>query len=227
MLIVKNNVEIRSVDQWYELAPPKKRGDHWVEGRSAFECARAWCGDQTNSRCPNEITALLLSHPDTEGAVVQTATPEHCCRFDKLPGEPRNADMVAVADHSTGRLAISIEAKADETFGSLVRNELEAAIKKIAADEPTNVVLRVQQLASALLPWPVEGTKSLGELRYQLLTAVAGALAFAGEVKANRAVFVVHEFITNLTDDAKHRANALDLDAFVARLPGAVSRLYQ
>jgi hypothetical protein len=60
----------------------------------------------------------------------------------------------------------------------------------------------------------------------QLLTGVAGALAFAVEVGAKRAAFVVHEFTTRLTDDAKHRANAADLDAFVTRLSaGRVSHV--
>ncbi len=59
---------------------------------------------------------------------------------------------------------------------------------------------------------------SLGDLRYQLLTGVAGAIAFASEVGANRAAFLVHEFITDRTDDEKHRTNTQDLDNFVLRL---------
>jgi hypothetical protein len=201
-----------------EHAPPKRGRDHWKTGRSARECAAAWCEGQSGPRCPREISELLSSHPDTFGAIVVSATPEHKIAFDKFAGEPRNSDMVAVADHPTGRLAVSIEAKADETFGRLIRAVLQEAVDKIAADIRTNAVLRVQQLACSILPEPTRGTVALGDLRYQLLTGIAGAVAFAAEVGAKRAVFIVHEFNTDQTVESKLQANARDLNAFVCRL---------
>jgi hypothetical protein len=221
MVIVKNGCEIRNVDQWFELAPPKKGREHWVDGRSALECARAWCADQLGPRCPSELADLIASHPDTNGAIFAIVEPECRVHFDKLGGEPRNADIVAIADHPAGRLAINIEAKADETFDDLVRDVLQAAVKKIANDERTNAVIRVQQLASSILPPPTSGTAHLGDLRYQLLTGIAGALAFAIKAEVNRAVFIVHEFVTNQTNNSRLQANADDLDAFVARLTNA------
>jgi hypothetical protein len=218
MCIVKDGTEIRTIEQWFQFAPPKKGRSHWVEGRSALECARAWCADPNGTLWPSEINALLASHPDTDGATLKSATPEYRCRFDKLPGEPRNTDVVAIADHPHGAIALSVEAKADESFGDLVINVLEHAIANIAADKRTNVVRRVQQLASALLPLPIDGASPLGDLRYQLLTGVAGALAFARQEKAHRAVFLIHEFQTSRTEDSKHEANARDLNSFVARL---------
>jgi hypothetical protein len=208
------------------LAPPKGGKEHWVEGRSALECARAWLPGTDGAELPAELEELLASHPDIRGLTVRLAMPEHHVRFDKLRGEPRNADVVAVADHPGGLIAISIEAKADEPFDEPVRAVLLTAVEKIATDQRTNLVTRVRHLASSLLPPPSPGMRHLGDLRYQLLTGVAGALAFAVEVGAKRAVFVVHEFTTRLTDDAKHRENAADLDAFVTRLStGRVSRV--
>jgi hypothetical protein len=226
MVVMKGGCEIRTVDRWFELASPKKGRDHWVDGRSALECARAWCAGAEGLAVPTELTALLASHPDTSGAVISSVTPEHQIRFDQLRGEPRNADVVALADHPSGLIAISIEAKADEPFDLQVHDVLLGFIKKISRDQRTNGVARVQQLASSLLPDPMPGTSPLGDLRYQLLTGVAGALAFAATSNASRAVFVVHEFVTNRTDDVRHRANADDLNAFVARLTaGTVSTL--
>jgi hypothetical protein len=71
---------------------------------------------------------------------------------------------------------------------------------------------------NSLLPERTTAALPLGDLRYQLLTAVAGTLAYAVSINAQRAVFVVHEFITSETDDANHRINEIDLDNFVARL---------
>lgn len=218
MRIIKNGVEIHTVEEWFKLAPPKKGRDQWKAGRSARECAAAWCGGPSGPECPSEITALLSSHPGTMGAKLLWATPEHKTSFDNLRGEPRNSDMVAVADHPGGRLAISVEAKGDETFGKQVRAVLQDGIDKIASDIRSNAVLRVQQLARSVLPPPSSGTCALGDLRYQLLTGIAGAVAYCIEVNAKKAIFIVHEFKTDLTIDSRHQANARDLDDFVRRL---------
>src|SRR5436853_87291 len=85
----------------------------------AYECARAWCAYQSGPRFPSELANLLASHPDTNGAIIARAEPECRIHFDKLSDEPRNADIVAIADHPAGRLAINIEAKSDETFDHL------------------------------------------------------------------------------------------------------------
>jgi hypothetical protein len=63
----------------------------------ALECARAWCAYQSSPRCPNELAHLLASHPNTNGAIIARAEPECRIHFDKLSGEPRNADIVAIA----------------------------------------------------------------------------------------------------------------------------------
>jgi hypothetical protein len=218
MVIEKLGHEIRNVEQWLELAPPKKGLEQWVDGRSALECARSWCAGGLGPQCPSELAALLASHPDTQDATLTSAEPECRIHFDKLGGEPRNADLAVIAAHPAGRLAINIEAKADETFGDLVRDVLQASVKKIANDERTNSVIRVQQLGSAILPPPTNARVHLGDLRYQLLTGIAGTIAFAVKVQASCAIFIVHEFVTTRTDDSKHQANALDLNLFVARL---------
>jgi hypothetical protein len=58
-------------------------------------------------------------------------------------------------------------------------------------------------------------------LRYQLMTAVAGSLAYAIAEGVNTAVLVIHQFRTSKTDDARHHVNASDLDKFLCRLGGA------
>jgi Domain of unknown function (DUF6946) len=217
MRIEKNGREIRTVDEWFQIAPPKRGREQWVEGRSALECARAWCGPE-GPVVPTELTDLLASHPDTTGALVRSVAPEHVVRFDSFPGEPRNSDVAALADHPAGLIALNVEAKADEPFDEHVHEVLTAVIKRIAADEPSNGVARIQQLAASLLPPAAPETSRLGDLRYQLLTGLAGAIAFAIASKATKTVLVIHEFITERTDDRKHEENARDLVAFLARL---------
>ena len=68
-------------------------------------------------------------------------------------------------------------------------------------------------------------TAEAGELRYQLLTASAAALAEAQRRAACRAVLIIHEFVTGQTSDSSHLDNAKDLNAFVSRLSGTVTTL--
>ena len=60
----------------------------------------------------------------------------------------------------------------------------------------------------------------IGALRYQLLTAVAGSIAYASAEAADIAVLVIHEFETTKTDDALHEANSRDIEVFLQRPSG-------
>jgi hypothetical protein len=217
MQITKNSHLIGSIEDWFTHAPPRGGTRHWRDGRSAKECARAWYGADPYPCVPSELQALLNSHPDVAGARVESATPEHRVAFDKL-GEPRNSDLVAIASHPRGNVAISVEAKADESFDRIVTAVLRAVARRIANDEHTNHVRRIQDLSSALLPPWRAGLPHLGELHYQLLTGVAGALRYALDERATAAVFVVHEFVHPGLSPEKLATNAACLDRFVARV---------
>ena len=71
---------------------------------------------------------------------------------------------------------------------------------------------------------PRRGLPPLRLLRYQLLTAVAGSLAWARQLEAPRAVLVIHEFHTSQTSARKLQGNAQDLDFFVTRLTAGALR---
>ena len=116
--------DIYTVDDWFRLAPPARGVRQWRDGKSAKELAKAWCGRGSGPAVPIELQELLTTHPDTDGAVIFEATPERKVRFDKIPGEPRNADLVCLAERANELIAISIEAKAEETFGELVADVL-------------------------------------------------------------------------------------------------------
>jgi len=214
MQIERRGSLITSPDLWFEVAPPKGGREHWVVGRSARELAHAWCG--SSGPCvPPEVDALLRSHADLADVMMGRVLPEHRIRFDDVAGEPRNADLAIEARDRHGALAITVEGKADEPFDRLVRDILETAVYHIASDQRTGAVTRVQNLAAMLPAWR-EDLPHLGDLRYQLLTGIAGTLAWARDIDAGRAVFVVHEFVGDL--NAKHERNASDLNAFVRRL---------
>ncbi len=53
------------------------------------------------------------------------------------------------------------------------------------------------------------------QLRYQLLTATAAVLEEAKRRASERAILIVYEFVTPLTDPGKRERNAADLDRFL------------
>ena len=209
---------IKSIDDWKRLAPPKS-DYQWVEGRSAFELARAWCGTGTPS-IPDGLRALFESRDDTRGLTVDLVTPECRIAFDTRRGEPRNADLAFVGRTASATVAVTIEAKADEPFGATVAQTLADALKRLDSKPSGKGIERVADLVRAILPIRQEGLPEAGGLRYQLLTAAAGSLAYARDTGASVAVLLVHEFVTDQTHDAKHAENARDYDAFLRRLRG-------
>lgn len=222
MKIERLGQPIRTIRDWQLYAPPKST-DQWQPGRSALECASAWCGGEAPA-VPDEIRSLLDSHPDARGTIVNSVIPEHPVRFDELRGEPRNTDVAALGVAPIGPVAISIEAKVDEPFGKYIGDMLADSADRVAHGERTEIATRVQGLLR-MLPARLPRAPKAGALRYQLLTAVAGAIAFARENRA-AAVLVVHEFNTSRTRPELCEANTIDLNRFVHRVSqGAHSAL--
>ncbi len=60
-------------------------------------------------------------------------------------------------------------------------------------------------------------------MRYQLLTAIAGSIAWAQQLAAPKAVLVVYEFQTSQTITCDLQRNAQDLKASVRRLTAGTS----
>lgn len=208
---------IQTLDQWLDVAGPKDVDKQWKEGRSAMESAIAWL--EAPGSLPPEISTLLHSHPDFGVVSVEWIEPEAPIRFDSHSG-PRHADIAVSARDANGAIAVTLEAKADEPFDQRLADVLEDSLERLIANAESGGFVRARDLARALLPPLSDKQASLGTLRYQLFTGVAGTLALAEREKAARAVFIVHEIVTNQTSRQKLNANHKDYSAFVRRLTG-------
>lgn len=216
MRVEKNGTPIMCLEDWRSLAPPKSPGQ-WVQGRSAYEVAKAWCG-ASGPAVPECLRALLETSKRTRGLEVDMVLPEHRIRFDQHGGEPRNADVAFVGHTAASKVAVTVEAKADEPFGATVGKTIADALERAAQNPESRGVRRVEDLVRALLGPRDAGHTPISELRYQLLTATAGTLAYAINERADTAVLVVQEFVTNKTKDPLHARNAEDYLAFLSRL---------
>lgn len=216
MAIMKAGQLIRSLDDWERLAPPKKPA-HWVDGRSAKEVARAWLeGGGVN--LPDEVHAALTTHQMFGSVLAWEAEPEAKLAFDEFPGETRNSDLSVIARDDFGSYVLAVEAKADESFGETIAAALAKALERRIANPDSNGIARIESLARLLLRPRTGCAPKATDLRYQLLTACAGAVAEAGRRGVERAVMLVHEFISDSTLDVNHQRNANDLAQFVTRI---------
>lgn len=210
-------IPITTLDEWKVLAGPK-RSVQWAPGRSAMEAAIAWL--ESGDALPPEVASLLESHADFGPVVEWHAEPEAKLRFDKFKGEPRNSDLAVYARDRHGPYLVAVEAKADEPFGETFADTMAAAAERYIANQNSKGVARAMQLATALFGPRHKGEPTIGKLRYQLMTAVAGALCEAEQHGFDRTILLVHEFVTDKTRDDQHERNTNDLAEFVTRLAG-------
>lgn len=207
--------EIHSFENWCVLAPPAAV-IHWKPGRSAYELARAW----TDGRGAAWVADTLALQPRLAGFRPERAIVEAQTRFDEHRGGPRNHDLLVVGTAEGRRVVVSVEAKADESFGETVAEYQAAAQRKLDKRVPTRAVDRLAGLVDALAGHDTP-TSGVLELRYQLFSATAGALAAALSEGADHAVVFVHEFATMATTASKRAANDAALLAFLRALFGA------
>jgi hypothetical protein len=219
LAIAKLQNPILSVEDWFRLAPPARGKTQWVDAKSAKTCAEVWLQHVADGG-PPEVLALLRTHRALATAVLERAEPEARIAFDARAGNTRNADLAIVARDQHGPIAVTVEAKAGETFGETVADALVDGLESKVATPTSAKLARIEDLARALLPPRPRGMPKIGPMRYQLLTAVAGTLAHATQLKATRAVMIVHQFDTARTTAAMHVESMSDLQAFLRRLAG-------
>lgn len=224
--LLKGDRIISSWEHWRDHAPPKGKERQWEPGRSAWELARAWCAPNRSPAPPVEFLTLLQRNPAFSSILILEGFPEDRIAFDRY-GEPRNADLNLRAQVGNQVIAISVEGKADESFGRSVRAALAAAKKRRADGKASNAPARIRQLAKALFPASIVGRKEYEDLPNQLLTGTAGALALAKRWGAHTAVFVIHEFVggqrrdgTEATRPANVKRNGEALNRFLTALSG-------
>jgi hypothetical protein len=219
MRLCKGSSASESVDDWFRFAPPKKGALQWKDGRSAKELAKSWCGRKNHPSPPEEFLRLLAPLVTEDQLTHATGWPEHQVPIDTLRGEPPNIDLAIVTEGKQGRTAICVEAKADESFGEYTLAVFNDATKKVENGVRTGALERLLHLEENLLPELGHGLPGRAEIRYQLLTGTAAALALAKEQQARVAVFVVHEFsFSGHVDEKKLKQNKIDLDCFLMRL---------
>ena len=188
---------IVNVESWKQVKPPKKGDLQWRDGRSAKELAKY----MTNAFpiIPAEIENILQNFVSVNATFDWDA--EYVTPLPKK-GEGRNHDAILYNDD----ILVTVEAKADETLGKLIGEEMQkASINKLS---------RISMLLEYLFE---DGFNQYHNLRYQLLTAAVGTILEAKRKNIDTAVMLVLVFKTNgdITEE-KIASNHKDIENFFA-----------
>lgn len=189
---------ILRIEDWKQHASTKGK---WEPHFSAMELARLWL-DGTGAGPQAVIEALAPALP---GLVLDDAVAEAQVAFDGFAGGVRNHDVLAYGHVPAGGVVVGVEGKVNESLDATITRKYEDAARPLPPGKSTNLGKRVDALLLAITGRSLQDDPSLGALRYQLFSAIAGTLAAARKETVAAAV-VVHLIRSPLAKDAKFAA---------------------
>ena len=183
-------------DSWAIHCPPKKPNIQWKDGRSAKELAKYVTSVLPD--VPREIEEVLKKFVSQDSVFDWDAE-----YVTELPGsgEGRNHDAVLFNDD----VVVCVEAKADETLGNLIGDELNCAS-----------INKLDRICCLLKMFFKDGFKQYADLRYQLLTASSGTVLEAKKRGVETAILLIIVFRSEKhTTKEKLENNDMDIKKFL------------
>ncbi len=204
MIICKSSISkipIITIDEWKKQCPPQGKNKQWKDGRSAKETAKNWI---------KGVPVEFSNTTKTLSVIPSIVLPEFNSKFDDYKGGVRNHDLLILDD--VNKIVVGIESKVDEPFSNNLQNQILLSEIKFQNNPKSKALQRIEDLRKALFG-KLEDVQL--NLKYQLLTSVAGTIAEAKNRDCKKAVFLVQTFLSQEMDSKKHRQNQRDLDYFV------------
>ncbi|MBR6691097.1 MAG: hypothetical protein IKL75_00460, partial [Bacteroidaceae bacterium] len=137
---------------------------------------------------------------------------EHESRFDKFKGKGRMHDMVIWGNGGGIHLAICIEAKVDEPFGSHVSEAYRESVEYVNKNPRSKRSQRIKDLCEKYYKIDENDITSYTNIRYQLLHYLAGAIT---EAKSCNDVVFMPIMVFKTKNYNKTNDNKVDFNAFV------------
>lgn len=199
-LIIKSDCgkAVQSTEEWEVLCPPLGHSEQWVDNRSAKELAKSVFETGTMPNIINEVLSdMKISLPSEMWGVPEKPT----ILTWGLSGK-RKHDLWLYNIQSN--VAISIEAKTDESFDRKIYQKRAASSKK-NSDGGVNMNTRLD----GILDFVYQGNppKNKEELHYQLLSATAGAIIEAKHNNISRVAVVFLVFKSDMLSTRKLNNN--------------------
>ena len=182
---ISKNVGISSLEQWFNIAPPKGEAAQWKPGRSAQEMARFALSD----RFPEFINSVLTEYGIKENSF--NCEPEAETPFEKGMGTngPRNHVLLMIGKNTV----VGIEAKVSETFDKQIKD------KRVGTSENMNT-----RLDSCLDYIYKERPENAEDLYYQLFSATIGTVIEAKKHNYKNAIALFVVFVGEVAKEPKY-----------------------
>lgn len=204
--IIKNSKVVKTVEDWFLLAPPEKKEEQWKDDHSAKELAKYFLNYK--DFIPPEIDEYLneigiisnsfIAEPECETSLTEFG-------FGKKGSRKHD---VFLFEENKKEVVIGIEAKATEDLDKFVTD-------KGSKPLTSNQIKRYYGLCEKLLG---KNFEDCSKIRYQLLSATGGTLIEAKKRKLNKAVFLILLFKTQLVTDEHINSTINDINEFTSLL---------
>ncbi|MGQ7890619.1 DUF6946 family protein [Paenibacillus sp. WC2504] len=165
-----------NLDDWKKhMANPERQ---WKKGYSAYELANVWT--QTNG-FPDRVQELL-DDSQFKTTTILFAFPEYQVYLNNQRAPSQN-DIFILGKLNQDLVIMMVEGKVEEPFGKTVKDWLHESSEG-----------KRQRLTFLKETLQITDSKSLDNIRYQLLHRTASALIEAKKLNANKAIVLVHSF---------------------------------
>lgn len=205
--------EIKSLADWAKLYNTPQTSHQWKVGRSAYSAAEFIINQDGG-----KVIQKWVEEAICKNIVIERVIPEYEVRFDKF-GRGRMHDIAIFGSTDLGETVfVGVEAKVDETFGTLVKDSYLASKAKQIIGTSTNAPERIEKLLALHFHEP---DPSMFDIRYQLLYATAGTIAEGADIS----VLLVVVFKTALYNESIAVKNYQDYMNFMEKVGASTLKL--
>lgn len=190
--------QIKNLEQWFRIAPPKGRAKQWKKGRSALEMARFTLSKDFPKIIDTIIEEYGLGEKNFD------CEPEATTGFEKGMGKggSRNHDLLMIGKDTV----IGIEAKVSEPFDKKIKD-----IRKEAKEKKNeNKILRLDSCLEYLYGEKVP--ENAEDLYYQLFSATIGSVIEAKKLKKKNVISLFVVFTGNIDADEEYEKKIQEND---------------
>ncbi|MBO7122656.1 MAG: hypothetical protein J6V90_05185 [Treponema sp.] len=195
---MKININVSNPDEWKQVFPPAGGDKQWRDGYSAKELAKIVTGYYDDIDFEQELR-IKLNRPKLE-IIENKIFPERLSKFDNDWHGPRHHDLACCAIDDGTPVALCFEAKVYESL-DLKLEKYRDSIGKID---------RCNKLCYNFFGKKYDGNENeYKNIYYQILSSVAGTVAFACENNIQDAFFILYQILPknrkeNMTNKSNH-----------------------
>lgn len=206
---------IKSVKDWKRVYPLAGKDKQWKDGYSAKEFAKIVLDAYPDDNNFETDLANKLHLGNDFQLIPEEIYPERLTNFDDNYRGPRHHDLACIAKKGNKRIALCFEAKVNESLDKPLNkyrdsdgkiNRVDSILKNFFNKEYTD--------------------REFGNIYYQILSAIAGSIAFAAENNVPVVYFILYQIKpleVNPATNCEKNKNALE--AFINLFGNRVKKI--